>query len=191
VELPHISLSLGNFFRNNCVPSIHDSVEGTEALIRHTGHDSAWIVAHSYGTNYAVWANRERPTLVAGLVLIDPIGFLLYEPDLVGNMLYRNRVTGPLSFLIRSELFVRYACQRHFWWMHNTLFPGDLPPHTAVLLASGDNIVPVHNVHRYLEGRPGLDCRMFSTRHGGVVWHTPMQDHILDTLTAWCRRSLP
>ncbi len=48
-------------------------------------------------------------------VLVDPIGFLLFEPDVVANMLYKNNFSGPVSFLIQTVhcfSLSLYAC----WW---------------------------------------------------------------------------
>ena len=118
-------------------------------VLQDHGYSKACFIGHSYGTNYITWLNRHRPELLSsGVVLVDPIGFLLFEPDLIDNMLYQNSFSGPASFVIRRELYVRYTIQRHFWWMQNTLFPDSLPEKAAVMLGDRDNIVPTHKIYR-------------------------------------------
>eukprot|EP00668_Euglena_longa_P011705 GGOE01014120.1.p1 GENE.GGOE01014120.1~~GGOE01014120.1.p1 ORF type:complete len:448 (+),score=66.47 GGOE01014120.1:26-1345(+) len=188
VDLPHISLTVFNFFPRQQAPTVPQAVNGITQLLQQCGHTAGCFIGHSYGSNYVVWMNRERPHVASGgTVLIDPIGFLLFEPDLVCNMLYQNRVSGPLSFLIRQDIHIRYACQRRFWWMQNTVFAEDLPSKAAVFLAANDNIVPAEKVHRYLikHKAPQHICEMFPTRHGGILWTKLMQERVVQTVNSW------
>lgn len=47
------------------------------------------VLGHSFGSVMASWVAREAPGLVAGLGLLDPIGVLLFLPDVCHNFIYR------------------------------------------------------------------------------------------------------
>ena len=53
------------------------------------GYNEAVIVAHSLGTAVASWVANLAPKRVAGLVLVDPICFLLNYHHVAFNMLHR------------------------------------------------------------------------------------------------------
>lgn len=65
------------------------------------GYDEAVIVAHSLGTAVASWIANLSPKRVAGLVLVDPICFLLNYHHVAFNMLHRI----PKRLIEASGLF--------------------------------------------------------------------------------------
>jgi len=65
----------------------------------------AIVVAHSAGAGMAGWLMRDAPDVVAGLVLIDPMSFLLYCPDSARNF-YRTRAkTAGEHFFVSVALY--------------------------------------------------------------------------------------
>ena len=64
----------------------------------------AIVVAHSAGAGMAGWLMRDAPDVVAGLVLIDPMSFLLYCPDSARNF-YRTRAKTAGEFFFVSSLY--------------------------------------------------------------------------------------
>jgi len=150
VEMPHIGMSL-----SLRVPSRKETVSAVKrALARHRV-ERACVCGHSFGTICAAWMVQETPSLVAQLVLLDPVCFLLALPDVASNFLYRTPRTF-MQHLFRiggsSELGVTNALRRHFWWYNNCLWAEDIENiPTVVHLAGGDEIAPVALVRSYLQ----------------------------------------
>ncbi|CAK0789307.1 unnamed protein product [Prorocentrum cordatum] len=126
------------------------------AMLRSRGHGRACFVAHSYGTCIASWVWRARPDLVSKLVLMDPVCFLLCQPDVAFNFLYRrppNAMMLAAAHFVRWELFAANVLMRHFYWYHNVMWRDELPSDCVVALSSKDDITNPPAVRRYLEER--------------------------------------
>lgn len=125
------------------------------AILESHGHSSACFVGHSYGTCITSWVARARPDLVSKLVLLDPVCFLLCQPDVAFNFLYRrphNVMMRVTASFVRWELFAANVLMRHFYWYHNVLWREELPDDCVVALSSRDDIsTNVPDVWRYLE----------------------------------------
>lgn len=128
--------------------------EAIAAMLRAFGHTSACFVAHSYGTFVLSWMLRAQPDLVAKAVLLDPVCFLLAQPDVAFNFLYR-RPSNPfllmVAHFVRWELFSANVLTRQFYWYHNVLWQDELPEQCVVVVSGGDDIINARAVRRYLE----------------------------------------
>eukprot|EP00906_Rhabdomonas_costata_P037421 RCo052685 len=191
LTLPHVSLALQNYFATECVVPSHTAVaEGLAEALRQHGHDKACFVAQSYGTLYVTWLRKAHPSMVKASVLIDPVVFLIFEPDQISNLMYKDPKGQPLAYVFRHELYIRYMMHRHFWWMTNAVFAEDLPPRTGVLLSRFDSMVPTAKIYKYLSERyrGSEDCpkvSMFNTRHGYFLWTKDMQDEAISLASQW------
>ncbi|GAA5922325.1 uncharacterized protein JCM15063_003266 [Sporobolomyces koalae] len=84
----------------------------------------AIIVAHSAGAGMAGWLMRDAPDIVAGLVLIDPMCFLLYCPDSARNFYRTHAKTAGEHFFkyFAFERGINHFLSRHVLWSTSTLF---------------------------------------------------------------------
>lgn len=164
VELPEIS-QLGV----EAVMPPSDMADAIDAMLRAHGHARACFVAHSYGTFVMSWILRARRSLVERVVLLDPVCFLLAQPDVAFNFLYRqpsNLFLLAVANFVRWELFSANVLMRHFYWYHNVLWLDELPPECVVALSSKDDIANACFVRRYLEnyqqrgGQAGRDLKL-------------------------------
>ncbi|KAI9476615.1 Alpha/Beta hydrolase protein [Zychaea mexicana] len=168
IELPHVSSRLVEH-----VPTPQEIVSEIQVMLNTHGFDKAVVVAHSLGTAVASWIGNLAPDLVAGLVLIDPICFLLHHHYVAYNMLYRVPKR-PAEYFIHyfasRELYISYYINRHFHWYQTAFFVVDetntssKPPilpnqkrdlkspfhNSAVYLSEKDAIVNTHLITHYL-----------------------------------------
>lgn len=66
---------------------------------------------------------------VSSTILVDPVTFLLCDPMVATNVVYkepRNTIDFLMHFFVARELFIANALSRHFNWSHNILFVEDL-----------------------------------------------------------------
>ncbi|SOB80739.1 alpha/beta fold hydrolase [Streptomyces sp. 1331.2] len=98
-------------------PSLDGGIEDLAALVRHLGAGPAILVGHSWGGQLAQLLARQRPELVAGLVLVDPAhedfqprSIRLAEAALLRLWLLRSApaatAPGPADPLARAEAAV-------------------------------------------------------------------------------------
>ena len=176
LECPHIAMQM-----STAVPSIHETKEVIRCALQKYGHSQACFVAHSLGTTIVSWLLRDPKyaPLVGSTVLLDPVTFLLCDPSVATNFVYRqptNAVDLAMHYFCARELYISQAISRYFSWSHNILFAEDLLPvqnavnHTStnthgrkkllqhedgvrhtIILSSFDSLVPVGPVSRYLE----------------------------------------
>lgn len=167
--------------------------EAIAAMLRAYGHCRACFVAHSYGTFVLSWVVRERRDLVARAVLLDPVCFLLSQPDVAFNFLYRvpdSLTMMVVAHLVRWELFSANVLMRHFYWYHNVLWREELPEECVVVLAAQDDITDPQAVRSYLEEhqrQQGPSCQLKvlwleGFFHGGILLSRPAQQQLMDLL---------
>lgn len=96
--------------------------------------------------------------LSAGVVLIDPICFKLYDPALVFQFVHRIPKNTPeliIHSLVSRELNISHYISRHFCWWENVLFPQDLKniktSTPRVFIGRKDSLINGKDVHDYLE----------------------------------------
>merc|ERR1712062_430065 len=149
VELPEVSQS--------CTETVlppNQMAEAMVAMLGAHGHAKACFIAHSYGSFVMSWVLRACPDIVTKVVLLDPTCFLLAQPDVAFNFLYR-RPNNPFLLIVanfvRWELFSANVLMRHFYWYHNVLWVDELPARTAVILSGSDDITNAKAVRCHLE----------------------------------------
>ncbi|KAG2210627.1 hypothetical protein INT45_010628, partial [Circinella minor] len=97
------------------------------------GFDKAIIVGHSLGTVVAGWMATYAMNRITGLVLIDPVCFLLNYHDTAFNVLHRIPIltnVNLIHYFASRELHINYYFDRHFHWYLNSFFIHDIVPTT-------------------------------------------------------------
>ncbi|CDH50967.1 transcription initiation protein spt5 protein [Lichtheimia corymbifera JMRC:FSU:9682] len=166
VELPYVSMRMVEH-----IPTPEETVREIEMMLTAHGYDEAVIVAHSLGTAVASWIANLAPKRVVGLVLVDPICFLLNYHHVAFNMLHRipKRIIEYLIHYFASrELYINYYISRHFQWYQTIFFahptsttsdppPSPVPPeqqgplrNATVFLSENDAIVDSPLITKYL-----------------------------------------
>ncbi|KAJ3187982.1 hypothetical protein HDU85_006375 [Gaertneriomyces sp. JEL0708] len=155
LEWPHVSMQLSEE-----VPSIPDTLAFLSSMLNRDGHPKATFVAHSLGTVAVSWMLRSRlhRNRVGAAVLLDPVTFLLHDPSVAFNFLYRPPHTVLellMSYFVSREMYIAHSLSRHFHWSKNVLFFEDLPAKgkNVVVLSENDAIVPAPRVKAYLENK--------------------------------------
>ncbi|KAM5536343.1 hypothetical protein V8D89_009995 [Ganoderma adspersum] len=152
------------------------------------------VAAHSYGTIVAAHMLRD-PALrarVSACVLVDPIPFLLHQPAVAYNFVYRARRAAnewQLWYFASRDPDIARTLARHFFWVENILWREDLAgERVAVVLSGRDQIVDAREVRQYLTGEEvgeGEEPEFFwEEPEGGlrVLWYHDL-DHaqVFDT----------
>merc|ERR1712070_1181567 len=118
------------------------------------GHSSACFIAHSYGTVELSWPLRHRRDIVSKMIFIDPVCFLLSQPDVAFNVLYRqphNWFMTVAANAVAWELYTANTLKRNFVWYDNVCWSDELPDNVVVALSSMDDICNPYTVRFYLE----------------------------------------
>lgn len=162
-------------------------------ILDHHGLDKFVLVGHSYGTVVQAHILRHPPLAarVAGWLFIDPIPFLLHQPAVAYNFVYRTPRTAnewQLWYFASRDPDIARALARYFFWSQNILFREDLlGKDVGVVLSGADQIVDAEEVRAYLTGEAEKKSRWVSSEGGGeggleVLWH-PTLDHaqVFDT----------
>ena len=121
------------------------------------------VVAHSYGTVLAAHMLRD-PQLsarVSAWMFVDPIPFLLHQPSVAYNFVYRQPRTAnewQLWYFASRDPDVARALARHFFWAENILWKEDLEDRDVAIVLSGrDQIVDAKEVWQYLTGQEDVE----------------------------------
>ncbi|TPX58854.1 hypothetical protein PhCBS80983_g02821 [Powellomyces hirtus] len=190
LDWPHVSMRLAE-----SVPTIPNTVASISAMLAKHGHPRASFVAHSLGTAAVSWMIHAKPHLVASTVFMDPIVFLLVDPAVAYNFVYRKPSTVLellMQYFVARELYIAHSLARHFNWSENILFKDELPSNVLtgqknnmVILSSHDQIVPSAKVRRYLTNHPNVDLMWFDdVTHGELMFRkecmTVVQDRVYE-----------
>lgn len=84
VELPYVAMHMVDN-----VPSATDTVTEISTMLNSFGYTKAVYISHSLGTGVSSWIMNMAPQTVAGLVMIDPICFLLHYHNVAFNFVHR------------------------------------------------------------------------------------------------------
>lgn len=176
-------------------------VAAMEAILTAHGLEEVLIVGHSFGTVIATHALRSallRPR-VAGVVLVDPIPFLLHlyvlcllrllsahsdivcnSPHVAYNFVYRAPKLAnewQLWYFASRDPDIARTLARHFFWAEAILFKEELRGvRAAAVLAGADQIVHAKEVRRYLTGEPTAEPVWTNGEGMEVIWHEKL-DH--------------
>lgn len=126
IEWPHVAMQMASK-----APTIEATVDTFIRMLDVDQHDSACFVAHSLGSTAVSWMlhHPEGIRRVASTVLLDPVTFLLCDPKVATNFVYKdptNTIDFLMHFFVSRELFIANALSRHFNWSHNIVFVEDL-----------------------------------------------------------------
>ncbi|KAJ3123628.1 hypothetical protein HK098_001796 [Nowakowskiella sp. JEL0407] len=131
IEQPHIIMRLGS----HNIPTIPETVEFYHRLLHNPTSNSstpACFVAHSFGSTAISWLlhpPQGNGSIVASVVLIDPITLLVCDATVVNNFLRRKpRVLLELlmDYFLAREMHIAKTLSRHFSWSWNILFAEEL-----------------------------------------------------------------
>ena len=132
VELPHISMQLSG---HNDQLSVEQTVDAIDHMLRAHQIQSACFMGHSFGSICVTWIIKHRPHCVLSVVLLDPVCFLLFLPDVCQNFVYRQpTIMGSslmqwvVHYFAKRELNIAHTLSRHFWWYRNILWAICLHP---------------------------------------------------------------
>lgn len=84
VELPYVAMRMVDY-----IPSASETVDEIQVMLKSFGYDKAVYISHSMGTGAASWVMNMAPETIAGLVMIDPICFLLHYHNVAFNFVHR------------------------------------------------------------------------------------------------------
>ncbi|KAI0703756.1 Alpha/Beta hydrolase protein [Cytidiella melzeri] len=133
-----------------------EMLEAITVVLRAHAFESCVVFGHSYGTVVAAHMMRE-PTFsacVAGWILVDPIPFLLHQPSVAYNFIYREPNTANewlLWYFASRDPDIARSLARNFFWAESILWKDDLKGRKiGVSLAEKDQIVDAESVRKYL-----------------------------------------
>ncbi|KAI5358298.1 putative alpha/beta hydrolase-1 [Septoria linicola] len=142
--------------------SKEDMCKEINTILEHHGFDRFVLVGHSYGTVGATHVLHDKvlQPKVASVLLIDPVCFLLHNPDVAYNFTVRcpkQANEWQLWYFASQDPGVAHTLGRRFFWSQNVLWLDDLLPmmdatgmKVTVSLAGRDLIVDTDAVGRYL-----------------------------------------
>jgi pimeloyl-ACP methyl ester carboxylesterase len=128
--------------------------DAVAAMLQAKGCSQAIFIAHSFGTVVLAWISRWRREIVAKAMFLDPVCFLLSQPDVAFNVLYRqprNWFTMLAANTVFWELYTANSLHRNFIWYNNVLWLDELPDQVFVALSSMDDIANANAVRCYLQ----------------------------------------
>ncbi|KAI0083186.1 hypothetical protein BDY19DRAFT_998779 [Irpex rosettiformis] len=165
-----------------------EMLEGLSSVLAFHSFTSYTVIGHSYGTVIAAHMLRSPAfsSHVASWILVDPIPFLLHQPSVAYNFVYRTPKTAnewQLWYFASRDPDIARTLARHFFWTENILWKEDLRGRkVGVALSGRDQIVDAEKVRRYLteedEASPLWSSKDKDDREGRleVLW-SPDLDH--------------
>jgi len=181
LELPHVAMQLNV----DVIPRMENIAECAAIVFRRFNLPPALWVAHSLGTFVFAVIQRLQPALVAGVVLLDPVCFLLWEPDLLRNFCY-NTPSTPMqivqSYHICRELSISYYFHRHFWWHECVQFAKQMPSKSLVFISECDGIYNTVRVGQYLKENNVPMRLLRGQQHGGWLMDRASTTEIVNSL---------
>lgn len=144
-------------------------------ILQHHGFDKFVLVGHSYGTVVAthILHNTILQPKISSVLLIDPVCFLLHNPDVAYNFTVRwpkQANEWQLWYFASQDPGVAHTLGRRFFWSENVLWLDGLLPlmeatgmKVTVSLAGRDLIVDTDAVGRYLVSSAQEESRKYGT----------------------------
>lgn len=164
-------------------------LEALPVVLDYHGFDKFVLMGHSFGTIVQAHILRcpELAQRVTSWLFIDPIPFLLHQPAVAYNFVYRPPKTAnewQLWYFASRDPDIARALARYFFWADNILFKDDLDGRRVAVVISGcDQIVDAEELRRYLTDgdEPTFN---WESKNGllQVLWYPPL-DHaqVFDT----------
>ena len=157
VELPHVSMKLNV----EVIPSMPKVVEGISMMLQENNFRQSIFVGHSLGSFVLAAVLYRAPSLIAGMVLVDPVCFKLWEPKVMSNFCYRkpaNVMQILMHYLVTHELTISHYFHRHFIWTDCVMFVEDIPAHTSVILSELDEIIDAPGIMQHFRQEDTKHC---------------------------------
>jgi pimeloyl-ACP methyl ester carboxylesterase len=160
-EVPFVSA-----FRPWVMPSAIQSpvqvAASLTAMLANYGYHQATFSGHSYGSFWLAYVAKYAPSFVSALVFLDPVCFCLYHARLTTRFVYHLPDPGDVSYIVRTDLMVKWAVQRNFSWARGNLFVEDIADKPcAVFVSSDDRLAPSVIQESYLR-RNGATVKDFA-----------------------------
>ncbi|KAF9365000.1 hypothetical protein BGX34_011759 [Mortierella sp. NVP85] len=178
IEVPYVSNRL---FQTDCLTP-DETYPAIERALKAHGHTKATFMGHSLGTMLCAAVCRassaaSQNSIVAGLILIDPICFLTHH-SIARNFAYRTPSTASqlvMDLFASREIGTSWYIMRRFCWNQCVMFPiawarrdqeplvcqgplsPVLPENTRVYLSEKDNLLDMSKVAEYLKTQVGLE----------------------------------
>ena len=166
IRSPHVAMDIRK--SDGAPPSRLQICAALEGIMGEGG--KAILFGHSYGTFQLAQVCRHRPDLLYGLVMFDPMCFMLHLETTTNSFCYahlRKEETSVIHQMIRSEMLMNICMRRHFNWYNNCLWLEDLQnagllgadgddeqaSKTFVVVAAKDENMPCQEVVQYLHSR--------------------------------------
>ncbi|KAI8647761.1 Alpha/Beta hydrolase protein [Parasitella parasitica] len=204
IELPYVAMHMVDH-----VPTAAETVLEINEMLQTYGYENAIFVSHSLGTGVSSWILNRAPNIVAGVVMIDPICFLLHYHNVAFNFVHRKPKTlfeHLMHFGAARELYISNYISRHFQWFETIFFtqpanvqPATLPPlpteknsplaNASIFLSEKDGIVGSGPVLEYLLAR-GVDAHiMDNLEHAMFLTSTKWKDTIASRVDTIARKA--
>ncbi|KAI8603815.1 hypothetical protein EDD21DRAFT_11122 [Dissophora ornata] len=177
IEVPYVSSQL---FQADCMTP-DETYFAIERILKTHNHPKATFMGHSLGTMLCAAVCRagsanSPKSVVAGLVLVDPICFLTHH-SIAHNFAYRTPSTAShlvMELFAAREIGTSWYIMRRFCWNQSIMFPiawaqrhqkpllfhgplsPVLPEKTRVFLSRNDNLLDMTKVQEYLKTQAGL-----------------------------------
>lgn len=153
----------------NCVlqPAVVTST--MTAMLATHGYLRAHWLGHSYGTTWLSYMCQLAESAVASLMFLDPICFGLHIPCLAKQFVYSRPDPGTISYIVRTDVIVKWTIQRSFPWAWIVLFLeqiGNRPCH--IFLSENDALVPAKRIKQYLEDN-GVPITAYCTKQNKKI----------------------
>ncbi|KAF7795762.1 hypothetical protein EIP86_006929 [Pleurotus ostreatoroseus] len=164
-------------------------LDALPVVLDHHRFDKFVLMGHSYGTvvQAHIMRSPELAQRVTSWLFIDPIPFLLHQPAVAYNFVYRQPQTAnewQLWYFASRDPDIARVLARYFFWTENILFKEDLVGRRVGVVVGGcDQIVDAEELRRYLteEDEPTFK---WESKDGllQVLWYPPL-DHaqVFDT----------
>ncbi|KIW34062.1 uncharacterized protein PV07_00862 [Cladophialophora immunda] len=132
-----------------------------QATLRHHGFERYILVSHSYGSVISTHLLKtpDLASMIAAVILVDPISILLHQPDVAYNFIIRRPKFANewlLWYFGSKDVGVAHTLSRTFFWSENILWKDDLLSHPATVFLNGkDSIINAPLVYEYLQATLG------------------------------------
>ncbi|ORX97333.1 alpha/beta-hydrolase [Basidiobolus meristosporus CBS 931.73] len=182
VELPYVSM---RFIEE--APSMEELGREVENMLEAHGFRNACFIGHSLGSMVVSWMVNNHLKRVKSAIFIDPICFLLFNPSVAYNFVYRVPKTAREYFLhyyASKELFISNFISRYFIWFNSVLLTdrANLPKKMSVYLSENDLLIPSRAVEKYLADT-NVHCRLFAGfDHASFLFNPKEENEIIDNV---------
>ncbi|KZS87440.1 hypothetical protein SISNIDRAFT_460841, partial [Sistotremastrum niveocremeum HHB9708] len=116
------------------------------AILNEHSITTCTLITHSYGSSMSahIFRSPKLSKRVANAVLVDPVAFLLHEPSVARNFLYRHPNVWranelQLWYFASRDISVANALSRYFFWSENVLWAEDLEVSGTPSTVEGDD----------------------------------------------------